>query len=166
MYFGNRTGPITQGQFFQLNYEYLIIALGITPDYQRVPGLLEGLENAPNVCTNYDAKYVTKTFPAIQNTSKGTALFTHPDTPIKCAGAPQKILYLAEDAIRKRGVRSEVEVAFTHPGGVIFGVQKYAEQLEKVVNKRGIKTYFHHALKELDYASNTAIFHNLKDPVS
>ncbi|XP_063726523.1 sulfide:quinone oxidoreductase, mitochondrial-like isoform X2 [Symsagittifera roscoffensis] len=149
-----------------LNYEYLIVALGITPDYQRVPGLLEALETAPNVCTNYDAKYVSKTFPAIQNTKKGTALFTHPDTPVKCAGAPQKIMYLAEDQIRKSGLRNDVDVAFAHPGPAIFGVKKYAEQLAKVVAEKDIKTYFHHALKELDYKNNLAVFHNIKEPDS
>ena len=149
-----------------MNYEYLIVALGITPDYQRVPGLLEALETAPNVCTNYDAKYVSKTFPAIQNTKKGTALFTHPDTPVKCAGAPQKIMYLAEDQIRKSGLRNDVDVAFAHPGPAIFGVKKYAEQLAKVVAEKDIKTYFHHALKELDYKNNLAVFHNIKEPVN
>lgn len=63
----------------------------------QIPGLKDALENDPRVCSNYSPVYVKKTFPAVQNFKKGNAIFTFPNTPIKCAGAPQKICYLVED---------------------------------------------------------------------
>ena len=67
----------------------------------QVPGLVEALEKDPKVCSNYHSAYVEKTFPALQAFRSGNAIFTFPNTPIKCAGAPQKICYLADDYFRK-----------------------------------------------------------------
>lgn len=66
----------------------------------QVKGLKDALDNYPEVCTNYDPKYVKKTIKAIEKFDKGVALFTL-NMPIKCPGAPQKIMYLAEDYFRK-----------------------------------------------------------------
>ena len=62
---------------------------------------MDALEHDPAVCSNYHPKYVQKTFPAMQAFKEGNAIFTYPNTPIKCGGAPQKILYLTEDYFRK-----------------------------------------------------------------
>ena len=59
------------------------------------------MKSDPQVVSNYAPWTVQKTFPAIKNTRDGNAIFTFPNTPIKCAGAPQKIMYLAEEQFRK-----------------------------------------------------------------
>jgi sulfide:quinone oxidoreductase len=35
----------------------------------------------------------------------GKAVFVLPKLPIKCGGAPQKVMYLAEETFRKNGIR-------------------------------------------------------------
>ena len=70
----------------------------------QVPGLLEALTNDPQVCTNYTSHLVEKTRPALDAIQEGNAIFTFPNTQIKCAGAPQKIMYLAEHLFRKVGL--------------------------------------------------------------
>lgn len=73
-----------------------------TPNiFFQVDGLIEALKADPTVCTNYLRDYVEKTYPALQNFKGGNAIFTFPNTPVKCAGAPQKIMYLADDYFRK-----------------------------------------------------------------
>ena len=62
---------------------------------------MEALEHDPRVCSNYHPTYVRKTFPALEAIQSGNAIFTFPNTPIKCAGAPQKIMYLGEEIFRK-----------------------------------------------------------------
>ena len=69
--------------------------------FVQVDGLVEALKADPNVCSNYLQPYVEKTWPALQNFKGGQAIFTFPNTPVKCAGAPQKIMYLADDYWRK-----------------------------------------------------------------
>ncbi len=84
--------------------------------------------------------------------------------PIKCAGAPQKILYLWTDIWRKNKLDADIE--FVKNAAVMFGVPKYSEALTKVANSYNITTTFKHNLVEL--TSNQAIFENLdtKEKVS
>ena len=64
----------------------------------QVEGLPEALEDPTSgIASNFSEKYVTKTFELIKNFKGGNAIFTMPTLPIKCPGAPQKIMYLAED---------------------------------------------------------------------
>lgn len=74
----------------------------------------------------------------------GNAIFTEPTPPIKCAGAPQKILYLWTDRWRKAGIPAHVE--YIKAPGVMFGVPKYAEALVKVAKNLDIHCTLSHNL--------------------
>ena len=66
----------------------------------QIKGCVEALEDHnSNVCSVYSSKYVTNVYPTIQRLSAGNAVFTFPVTPVKCAGAAQKICYLAEEHV-------------------------------------------------------------------
>jgi hypothetical protein len=77
-----------------------VVALGIQTDFERIKGLTEALLT-PGVCSNYSSSTVEKTWTDLQQFKGGNAIFTFPNTPVKCAGAPQKIMYLADDHFRK-----------------------------------------------------------------
>ena len=47
--------------------------------------------------SNYSSLYVNKTYEALKNFKKGNAIFSFPNTPVICAGAPQKIMYISEE---------------------------------------------------------------------
>ena len=64
------------------------------------------------------------------------ALFTQPPMPIKCAGAPQKAMYLACDHWRRAGVLRGVGVEFHTAGAVLFGVPPYVAALMRYVERR------------------------------
>ena len=68
-------------------------------DFQ-IKGLPEAFET-PGVCSNYHPEYVKKTWPTAQSFKEGNAVFTFPATPIKCAGAPQKIMYITDYNFRQ-----------------------------------------------------------------
>ncbi len=91
---------------FQITYDYLVLSLGFTLRYDMIEGAVEALAQDARVCSNYCVDYVPKTYKAIQGFKKGNALFTFPNTPIKCAGAPQKIMYLFQDFLAN--VRSKL----------------------------------------------------------
>ncbi|KAM6119532.1 sulfide:quinone oxidoreductase, mitochondrial isoform 2-T2 [Pterocles gutturalis] len=84
----------------KISYKYLIIALGISLHYEKIKGLPEGF-NHPKIGSNYSVHTVEKTRKALQDFKEGNAIFTFPNTPVKCAGAPQKIMYLSEAYWRK-----------------------------------------------------------------
>lgn len=78
----------------------MVVAAGIQLDFERIKGFPEALKYE-NICSNYAADQVEKTWTNIKNFKGGNAVFTFPNTPIKCAGAPQKIVYLSDDYFRK-----------------------------------------------------------------
>jgi sulfide:quinone oxidoreductase len=93
----------------------------------------------------------------------GNAVFTFPSTPIKCAGAPQKIMYLADDHFRRRGVRDKTKVMWMSAGAAIFGVKKYAAALSKIVERKGIETRFRRDLVAVRPKSKEAVFRHLDE---
>jgi len=123
-----------------VGYKYLVVCPGIQIDWDRVEGLSESL-GTNGVCSNYSRATVGRTWDFIQNFKGGTAIFTFPNTPIKCAGAPQKIMYLAEHFFRKQGIRDNAQIVFVSAVGKIFAVEKYANALSQIIKERNIKTY-------------------------
>ncbi|RWS14732.1 hypothetical protein B4U79_06115 [Dinothrombium tinctorium] len=144
-----------------INYEYLVVAIGIEMDLDRIKGLKEAL-NTEGVCSNYMVDTVTKTWKCIQNFKEGNAIFTFPNTPIKCAGAPQKIMYLADDYFRKTNKRDKANIIYNSSLGVIFGAPKYAQSLNEIVKKRNITVNYKHNLIEIKPQTKEAIFEKLE----
>ncbi len=143
----------------QHTYDYLVVAPGIQIDWDKIPGLKEGLAKpGSGVCSNYSYDTVNSTWEALKNVKKGKAIFTAPSTPIKCGGAPQKIMYLTADYLQKHGLKNKVEVIFASAGTVIFGVAKYRASLEKIVERYGIKTDFYQELVEVRPDEKVAVF--------
>ncbi|GAB3843078.1 NAD(P)/FAD-dependent oxidoreductase [Hymenobacter jeollabukensis] len=146
----------------RLGYDYLIVAPGIQLDWHKIKGAKEAL-GKNGVCSNYGYDLAPYTWEFVRTFTGGTALFSAPNTPVKCGGAPQKIMYLASDNWRKRGVLNKADVRFTSGGGVLFGVKIFAEALQKVVNRYGIKTDFFHNLKEIRGEQREAVYDVYRD---
>lgn len=145
----------------KVEYDFLVVAPGIQIDWDKVEGLSETL-GKNGVCSNYSKEHVEYTWEAMNSVKEGKAIFTFPSTPIKCAGAPQKVMYLAEETLRHRGVRKNIEVKFVSAGQAIFGVQKYRDALEKILEKRDIKTAFKYDLEKVDGLNRIAFFRNIE----
>ncbi|KIC91153.1 FAD/NAD(P)-binding oxidoreductase [Flavihumibacter sp. ZG627] len=142
----------------EITYDYLIVAPGIQLNWKDIEGLKQTL-GRNGVTSNYSVDYATYTYECLQQLKPGqTALFTSPGTAVKCGGAPQKIMYLAADYLRKHGLQGKVNVEFVTAGGVIFGIKKYADELMKKVNEYGIKLNFKHDLVAIDGDKKTATF--------
>jgi sulfide:quinone oxidoreductase len=144
----------------RVTYDQLVVAAGIQLDWHKIKGL-EGHLGKKGIASNYAYSVVDKTWSMLRAFEGGNAVFTFPSTPIKCAGAPQKIMYLADDHFRRRGVREKSNITFASAGGAIFGVKKYAEALSKVVARKGIETRFRHDLVEVRPKAKEAIFRHL-----
>ncbi|WP_224250009.1 NAD(P)/FAD-dependent oxidoreductase [Hyalangium gracile] len=141
----------------RVGYDFLVVAPGIQLNWDKVRGLREALRT-PYVSSNYDFELAPKTWKMIQDFDGGTALFTHPSTPVKCAGAPQKIMYLAADHLRRTGKRERAKIIFGSGGKAIFGVKPFAEVLQQVVERYGIDTRFQHNLVEVRGDRREAVF--------
>ncbi len=143
----------------KVEYEYLVVAAGIQMNLDRIEGLKETMgENG--VCSNYiDPEY---TWQVLKNLKSGRALFTQPAGPIKCPGAPQKIMYLAADHFNRNG--SDVQVGFVTPGTVIFGTEPFKSELERYLEKYDISQRYGYQLVKVDGEKKEAHYVRLPLP--
>lgn len=153
-------GRVTLASGDEVRYEQLVVALGMKLDWARVEGLA-GSVGKDGIVSNYAWETVESTWEQLRAFTGGTAVFTFPSTPIKCAGAPQKIMYLADDHLRRTGVRDRSRVVFASAGQAIFGVKKYRDALEKVIARKSIETMFRHDLVAVRPATKEAVFRHL-----
>ena len=138
-------------------YDYLVVCPGLKLNFDGVAGLKESL-GKNNVCTNYDADMAVYTWECLKNLTGGTLLFTEPPMPIKCAGAPQKIAYLAADHLKKKGMLDNSNLEFLCAKPVIFGVPHFQGPLNEVCDSYGIKRSFQHKLISVDGNAKEAVF--------
>ena len=142
----------------RIGYDFLVVAPGLQINWSKIEGLPAALGRG-GVCSNYSFDTVASTWQAIQAFAGGDAVFTFPSPPIKCAGAPQKIMYLAEDYFRRQGIRGQSRVHYYCATPTIFSAPHYARALEaQVVGPRQIETHFRHELVAVRAASREAVF--------
>ncbi|MGR3276644.1 FAD-dependent oxidoreductase [Acaryochloris marina NIES-2412] len=146
----------------QVTYDYLVVCPGIQINWDQVKGLQEALGKG-GVCSNYAIGGAAYTWETIQQFQGGNAIFTYPATPIKCAGAPQKIMYLAEEAFGRRGVRQKSQISYCTATGKIFGVDAFVPALMNVVERKDIDLKTKHNLKEIRSDEKVAIFEVSQD---
>lgn len=156
----NNSVSLTDGS--KVTYDVLLVTAGIQINWDAIPGLTESVgKPGSGVVSNYSYDTVSSTWDTIKNLTSGTALFTHPSTPIKCGGAPLKITYLAEDHWKKSGVRNNMKIKFIKGGPGIFAVKKYADSLTKVANRKNIECVWQTDLVAIDANKKEATFKNL-----
>jgi sulfide:quinone oxidoreductase len=153
---GNQEVSLQSGK--KLKYDYLVVATGLKLDWNKIDGLDRKALGSNGICSIYDYATLDKTAHMIQNFKKGRAIFVMPPVPIKCAGAPQKIMYLAEHQWRKKAVRSDIEVVFATAGKTMFGIPTFAATLNSIVQQRNILPKFQHKIAAVDVEQKLAYF--------
>ncbi|WP_127125135.1 NAD(P)/FAD-dependent oxidoreductase [Pseudoflavitalea rhizosphaerae] len=141
----------------RISYEYLIVAVGIQLNWHEIKGLPETL-GKNNVCSNYSFSHAPYTFECIKNFRGGNAIFTNPHTPVKCGGAPQKIMYMAADYFRRHHLLNKANIQLWSGGTRLFGVPKYEQTLLKVCERNNISLNFHVKLTAIDGEHRKATF--------
>lgn len=140
-----------------VKYKRLIVAPGLKLAWDRIEGL-EATLGKNGVTSNYRYDLAPYTWNLVKNMKEGRAIFTQPPMPIKCAGAPQKAMYLSGDHWTRAGVLKDISIDFMNAGGVLFGVKDYVPALEGYVQKYGVNLNFFHNLKAIDGAAKKAWF--------
>lgn len=140
-----------------LTYDVLIVAPGIRLAWEKIAGLPEAL-GKNGVTSNYRPDLAPYTWELVQSTRAGRAIFSQPPMPIKCAGAPQKVMYLACDHWRRAGVLGNIDVEFRNAGAVLFGVADYVPALMGYVEKYGIQLELGSNLIAVDGPAQQATF--------
>lgn len=141
----------------KLEYDYLVVAPGIQVNVKAIPGLEEAL-GKDKVNSIYLFDQAPKVWQMLQAFQGGRALFTQPSTPYKCPGASQKIMYLAEDYLQRKGIRKKAEVIYNTPRPNIFGIKAFVAPLRKVIERKNIHVHYSRDLVRIDGENHQAHF--------
>lgn len=140
-----------------INYEYLIVAPGIQLNWDDIKGLKENL-GKNGITSNYSFNTAPYTFECIKKYEGGNAIFHTPNTPIKCGGAPMKIMFMAADYFKKHDLLDNADIQFWSGGTRVFAVEKYEKTFKEVIHRNNIQTHFHQKLVEIDGNNKKAKF--------
>lgn len=147
-----------------LSYDYLVVTPGLETNFAGVSGLTEALADPSSQVTSiYSPDTVEQVWRNIQSFKQGSAIFTQPAGVIKCAGAPQKIMWMALSQWQRDGVRKQVKATFATGAGAMFAVPKYSQALEALRKERDVEGLFQHNLVKVDAKAKVATFQDLAD---
>ena len=138
-------------------YSRLVVAPGIKLDWHGIEGLVETL-GRNGVTSNYRFDLAPYTWQLVSGMHSGRALFTQPPMPIKCAGAPQKAVYLSCDHWRRNGALANIDVQFCSAADVLFGVKEYVPALMAYIERYGVDLNLGQQLLRIDGDSRRAWF--------
>ncbi len=155
----------------EVPYDFMVVATGMEYHYDWIKGLTEddiGKNGITSVYLNDLEKGTAKGgeatwewFEALKKAAasgkKPTVIYTQPNTAIKCGGAPQKILFLSADHLKKDDLSADFifatskEKLFKHP--------EFDESLHKAQKKYDtITNKFRHNLIAIDVNNKVATF--------
>jgi sulfide:quinone oxidoreductase len=140
-----------------VRYRALVVATGLELDWDAIPGLRDAL-GRDGVTSNYRYDLAPYTWELAQQLRGGNALFTQPPMPIKCAGAPQKAMYLSADHWLRQGALSTIDIAFHSAAPTLFGVAEYIPALMEYIQRYAIELNFGSTLIAVDGPAKLATF--------
>ena len=140
-----------------VKYKQLIVSPGLKLNWNAIEGLVETL-GKNGVTSNYRFDLAPYTWELVKSLKSGRAIFTQPPMPIKCAGAPQKAMYLSGDHWFRENVLKNIHIEFYNAGPVLFGVKEYIPALMNYIEKYNIGTHYSHNLVKIDGHAKRAWF--------
>ncbi|MEA2029753.1 MAG: FAD-dependent oxidoreductase, partial [Campylobacterota bacterium] len=173
----NNTVTTASGK--KVGYDFLVIAAGLKLAFNKIEGLgitetitsrgddsaVRKVVGKNGISSIYFANGATDTWTNMQkfiadakSGKKVKGVFTHPNTPIKCGGAPKKIMYLTDARLREAGARANADLAFYPNGGGMFGVKEYHNAIQRQFEQRDMKWNYKHNLVAVDPAKKIATF--------
>ena len=141
----------------RVTWDNLIVCPGLRLAWEKIEGLQDTL-GQHGVTSNYSYEHAAYTWQLVQQLKGGKALFTQPAMPIKCAGAPQKAMYLSCDHWLKQGTLKNIDVEFNLAGAALFGVATFVPPLMKYVEKYNARLAFNSNLVKVDGPARKAWF--------
>ncbi|MDF3163780.1 FAD/NAD(P)-binding oxidoreductase [Pseudomonas proteolytica] len=141
----------------RVTWNNLIVCPGLRLAWEKIEGLEQTLGHN-GVTSNYSYQHAPYTWQRVQQLKGGKAIFTQPAMPIKCAGAPQKAMYLSCDHWLKQGALNTIDVEFNLAGAALFGVATFVPPLMNYVEKYGARLAFNSNLIKVDGPARKAWF--------
>ena len=158
---------VTTAKSGEIAYDFLIVATGLQLNYEHIKGLTKDMIGKDGIGSIYFKEGAVKTWALMQefvkkakSGQKVEGVYTHPNTPLKCAGAPKKIMYLTHDRLKEAGARENATLTFYPNGGNMFGVPEYHEAVLNQFKERDFKWNYRHNLVGVDAKAKIATFNH------
>lgn len=151
-----------------LSYDFLVVTTGLVLDYGAVEGMDPSLIGREGIASVYaGATAAAASWQALQGFMEtgGVGLFGRPETEMKCAGAPIKQTFLADDHLRRAGMRSKTEVIYNAHSKSLFSVPPVNTKLLELFARQDFKINFSHVLTKIDPAKHIATYQTPTGPV-
>ena len=122
-----------------LRYRDLIVAAGLVPDDDELPGVDAALRTRA-VASNY-LNHAEKTWRLIEAMPpRGRAVFTVPRPPVSCTGTTLKPLFLAAAHWQRRGNSPEITLVIDRPR--LLGVPAIDDRLDSRLRELGVRVLY------------------------
>jgi sulfide:quinone oxidoreductase len=144
-----------------IGYDFLIVATGLQLDYAAIAGMDTKLIGSNGIGSVYAGPALAEaTWRELSRFADkgGVGLFLRPATEMKCAGAPLKYTFIADDHLRRRGNRGRAELIYAAPASALFSVPIVSEKVRMLFQDRGVKVSYDHVMTAIDPGSRVATF--------
>ncbi|KIK59878.1 hypothetical protein GYMLUDRAFT_97579 [Collybiopsis luxurians FD-317 M1] len=157
--FAPESSSVTTTSGRSISYDTLVVAAGLQINWNGIKGLPQALvDSTSGVSSIYSYDTCDKVWSDIEGLRNGNAIFTQPAGVVKCAGAPQKIMWMALDRFKKTSRANNIKVDFYTGMPTMFSVKKYSDVLDDLRQKRNVGGHFQHNLVSIDSANHKATF--------
>ncbi|CAE6416834.1 unnamed protein product [Rhizoctonia solani] len=157
--FSPESNSVTTNSGQTLTYDALVVAVGLQINWSAIDGLEKALADPTSgVSSIYSWDTCDKTWRDVDALREGRVIFTQPAGVIKCAGAPQKVMWIAWDNYRRTKRGEQIEIDFITGMPTMFSVKKYSDALNELRKSRGVGGKFEHNLVSIDTKVQKATF--------
>lgn len=149
---------VTAGNY-NIEYDFLVVAMGIKLDYEAIEGLPEAL-GTNGICTNYLVDYVEYTYETLKEVKTGNIIVTKPKSKIKGGVSAENSLFTMDDFLKSKD--SSADIIFRSGKPEIFEVKKYDDSLREQMDGKNIDYELSQELTGIDAQAKEAIFENVE----
>lgn len=121
----------------ELAYDQLVIATGVTPRPDQIPGTVEG-EWRKSVHEFYTFEGAVALHDRLADWEGGRLVVHITEMPIKCPVAPLEFTFLADSFFQDKGMRDNVEIVYVTPLDGAFTKPVAAHRLAGMLDERKI----------------------------
>ena len=125
----------TEGSSEKINFDYVIISTGSSPDYDQIDGLKQA-----NMDFHTDAYNASLIYNRISSIKSGKIVVGIGRLPYKCPPSPNESAFMLHEHFRKKGIRDDVEIIYVTPFTRIYSAESINEVIEPMYERRDIES--------------------------
>lgn len=142
-------------------YDFLFVATGLMLDYRAIAGMDASLIGKGGIASIYAGPAQAAASAAAIDRfieTGGVGLFGRPAGEMKCAGAPLKVTFVADDKARRKGRRGALKMVYNAHNPAVFAVPPVHEKVKTLFAERDVAVNYSHVLKAIDPGARRATY--------